>query len=197
MTHARSVANGSGVPSLSQPLLAVLLRLIGMCASSVASCLQMRLIRRRHASHSWECHARTTPEALPAITPDIQETISAAASGPTKLFPKDARPHVPLISTKVGIHAATYSVQENWVPIFVGTSGERSARHAQRSGHPCVRVPREGGEPVLFEASRATPVEIITTRPKSGPPPVRGRRLMGRARNSGASSRPQTLAAPA
>jgi hypothetical protein len=61
MTRTQSGANWSGIPSLSQLLLAALLRLTAMFVQGVVSPLRMLLSRLPR-----ECHTDVTPDRLPA-----------------------------------------------------------------------------------------------------------------------------------
>ena len=128
MTRHKHTHTGLVTPSLPQLLLTAMLQLFAMLVSSVASTLQMT--RRRLAA---ECHSDVTPAGLPRETTDThQETEPVAAS-------------------------------DYDCPIALMVSSTRSVRPSNHEGAltpvsythhgsgPLVRVPREGGDPVLLK----------------------------------------------
>jgi hypothetical protein len=74
MTRTQSGANWSGIPSLSQLLLAALLRLTAMFVANAVSTLQMLLSRLPR-----ECHTDATPDRLPAAKDSNSEKAETAA----------------------------------------------------------------------------------------------------------------------
>jgi hypothetical protein len=76
MTRAQSVANWSGIPSLSQLLLAALLRLAAMLVSGAVHSMRMPLSRLPR-----ECHTDVTPDRLPAPRDSNQSEEQPAAAG--------------------------------------------------------------------------------------------------------------------
>jgi hypothetical protein len=79
MTRAHLRANWIGPPSLSQPLLAALLRAFAMLVLCAAS-----IVRMRFSLLPGECHTEVEPETLPEQeTGNLMETEEAAASRQT------------------------------------------------------------------------------------------------------------------
>jgi hypothetical protein len=157
MTEARSVAQWSGVPRFSQPLLEALLRLIAMLWSNVAQLFRMRPSRRRG-----ECHTSAMPQALPAKRRDNQEIKPASARSDHKVLHRTAgevdrrvfaarrrgKPRAPLpppaspakagaqsSSGKTPGKARPYSDSAlsalAWIPAFAGNAAHRAELNAE------------------------------------------------------------------
>ena len=194
MTLVQTRANGFGTPSLPQLLLTAMLRMLAELVQSVCSTLQM--IRRR----SPVIGTRETPPSLPRGTSDTnQETFTAQHRSPLALMlrrPKAVSKHEgvltivsqtsPSPSVSLTTSAIHLPLLRRWRTRLRGTSstafgggggsprlrGETEGARQEHNGRGLsVRVPREGGDPVLLsqEASR------ITSR-HSGSPPSRGTR---------------------
>ena len=83
MTRAHLRAHWIGSPSLSQPLLAALLRVIAMFVLCAASTVRMRL-----SLLSGECHADVEPETLPKQESGIILEIEEAAASSQTTAPR-------------------------------------------------------------------------------------------------------------
>ncbi len=139
MTRHKHTHTGLVTPSLPQLLLTAMLHLCAMLVSSVSSTLQMT--RRRLAA---ECHSDVTPTVLPREKTDInQETQTVAAS--------DYDCPIALMVS------STQSVRpSNHEGVLTTVS------HTHHGSGPPVRIPREGGDPVLLKQEAREALQITS-----------------------------------
>ena len=198
MTLVQTRANGFGTPSLPQLLLTAMLRVLAERVLNVASTLQM--IRRRDAVNA----TQPAPTVLPRETSDTnQETHAAQHRSPIALMLRSAAKlrvskHagvLTIVSHTAPSPSVSLAPQAIHLPLLRrwrterGTSstaagggggsprlrGEtEGASHAHTGSGPKVRVPREGGGPILLSRQAREALRIPSRR--SGSPPSRGTR---------------------
>ncbi len=148
MTRHKHAQTGLVTPSPLDPWIDAMLRAFAMLVLHVASTLQM--IRRREAVIG----TQPMPTDLPRAKTDTQskETIPAAQH---RSHPNSAHAEQRSCAARPSKHGRVLTDLEADIH---------------------VRVPREGGDPVLSRKTRARRPEFL--RDLSGPPPARGMRLL-------------------
>jgi len=156
MTPVQTRANGLVIPPLPQPLLTAALRMLAELALHVASTLWM-CFRRRSVNAT-----RPTPATLPEEKTDTQQqeanTVAASDSYPIAL----------MVSS-----AAKAARPSNHELVLTGISQEQSGSGSK------IRVPREGGDPVLLNKMSAKRAEPCSFKPGQASPPALDPRLRG------------------
>ena len=173
MTRHKHAHTGLVTPSLPQLLLTAMLRVFAMLASSVSSTLQMT--RRPDRVNA----TRATPAVLPRAKTDIQqqETHEAAQHrSPLALILRIAKR-----SSRRSERRSAKRTNWSGGPIRAANAGAiakagvlTATSHTHHGSGPPVRVPREGGDPVLLKQEAPG----IPTR-HSGFPPSRETRRSG------------------
>jgi hypothetical protein len=156
MTRTQSGAHWSGVPSLSQLLLAALLCLVAMLVSHAASLLRMRPSRL-----SGECHADATPQTLPAAT--------SGHSG-------KAEPAEATSQTTEALMVSSERSSRRVYPELVEGSNHEGVLTTRAAHHPAAAtllLPRSGEAPGARTAERSRPGGGQPSRSTATPVPHR------------------------
>ena len=175
MTRHKHTHTGLVTPQLPQLWLTAVLRVFAVLVQSVSSTL--RMIRRR----SPVIGTRETPPVLPRETSDTDQEIHAAQHR-SRLNTVSPSPSPSVSLTTSAIHLPLlrrWRTEWGASSTAVGGGGglralarkTEGASHALSGSAPLVRVPREGGGPVLLSGQ---PSRIPSRH--SGSPPSRGTR---------------------